>query len=626
MDWIGNVEINGTPVSSFNDVQVQYRCGENTQSALTNFDEVAIDKFPGMTLAPQTAGSSDIAGNGGLGGIGGSVTKRISVSAGQSARVTLRTGMFAGSATFRVDYRPASGGSWTAFYSETVSDRNTNYGSGAVSFLTGGEYDIRVTLVSCTGGVIYFPFMREDRYPAYIISFEKITVFAAPREWSSATTDGDSGSILEATVNFPAGLFHVNDEGGYDATWAIILIQYRREGESAWRVLKTAYINKKQTSAFSVCYRINTGVSGRYTVRMGIGGVASADSTKYIQTASFYQLSHISPTTLTRPGKVLVGISIRATDQLSGSMPTITWMQRRTHVYVHDGNGWVKKDARNPAWICYDMAVHARNLDGVITVFGEKHTRMDYAAFAGWAAWNAKRLGNRPPILLNLYTDEIKELWSWLSHIGASGRGSVILRGTKLSCIWDEPQAVATQMFTVGNIVEGSLSGEFLGSSDRANAIEVSFLDENKKYERRQITVFGEEYNKTDAIPNVTSIYLYGVTNYELAYSEGFYRLLINEHMHRCIEIRASVDAIACQVGDVVDIQHDVPLWGRGGRTMPGSTASVIKLPMSVAMESGKSYVLSISTTGADGNIGHYERNVAPVQETTETDESFQSL
>ncbi|EGO61983.1 phage tail protein, partial [Acetonema longum] len=145
------------------------------------------------------------------------------------------------------------------------------------------------------------------------------------------------------------------------------------------------------------------------------------------------------------------------------------------------------------------------------------------------------------------------------------GRGKVILRGTKYGCVCDAP-GTPVQMFTVGNILTDKFQETFLGLKDRANAIEITFANKDKGYQKDVITAYADDYDGTE--PNITQITLDGITTAAQAYREGKYRLRLNRYLTRTVEHSADIDAIACQINDVVLLAHDVPQWGFSGRLL----------------------------------------------------------
>jgi len=93
------------------------------------------------------------------------------------------------------------------------------------------------------------------------------------------------------------------------------------------------------------------------------------------------------------------------------------------------------------------------------------------------------------------------------------------LFGTKYGPVWDaisEP----VQMFGMGNIIKGTFNEEFLPTNDRANAIEVTFTNKDKNYERDTVTVYGSDYD-TDNDDKTTQVTCNGITDYKQAYRYG---------------------------------------------------------------------------------------------------------
>jgi hypothetical protein len=407
---------------------------------------------------------------------------------------------------------------------------------------------------------------------------------------------GDVAEDLEVQIDFPAGLYRVvaNENGESIAgAWVDVDIEYKAASWGQWVTWKSGHRitgRGPEYKSFVVGGLSVDPAAGRYSVRVRM--VRKSGSTaSYITMAKWTRLSAIIRQPMSHPNKALLGVKIKATEQLSGGIPTVTWKQTRNTVLVRDGAAWVEKDAQNPAWIIYDLCVKARRLSSVeVVVFGENPSRMDLPMFKAWVEWNGREINNRPAIKMNLMIDDAKNLWEWANEIAASGRGAVVLKGTRISCIWDQP-ADPVQLFTMGNIKAGSFSGEFLPLEYRANAVEISFNNEAKNFEREQITVYADGFDS--GMANPVAVQLTGITDFERAYREGVYRLNQNKYLLRTVSFAADVDAIACQVGDVILVQHDVPRWGQGGRILAVS-GNDLTLDHIVRMEEGISYQIMV--------------------------------
>lgn len=420
-------------------------------------------------------------------------------------------------------------------------------------------------------------------------------------------TEGNAGQGLDVLIECPRGLYHVKDDGNFDNTSVTVNLKYKPEN-GAWVDWTTETISAKTASPVRKAFTKHGLAPARYEVQVTCTG-KSGSGNRHMNEVYWTQLSHIIYDDFARPGRALLGIKALATDQLSGGAPSVSWIQKRLNVWVWNpnGNSYVQKPANNPAWAAYDlvhrckylMNVSSRKLEFIVA--GVPAQRMDYQAFSDWADFCTRK-----NLEVNIIIEKAEDLWSTLRDIEAAGRGKVMMRGTRYSAICDAPSP-PVQLFTVGNIKKDSFSEEFLAVKDRANAIEVSFVNRDKNYEKDVFMVYSEDWDNDGAVHNPTQISLPGVTSYEQAWREGWYRLRLNKYLLRTVSFETDVDAIACQVGDVILVQHDIPLWGYGGRVL-SATADTITLDQPVTLLAGTNYAVTIRL--ADDTL--VERQIQP--------------
>lgn len=446
-------------------------------------------------------------------------------------------------------------------------------------------------------------------------------------------TDGDGGEGLKVGIDFPQGLYYVNNDGSASATSIHLSIDYRirtsapgvtPEVYGAWQSWISETITESKNSAVRKTYRKDNIPIGKYEVRVTKDS-ESGSTNRYVNTCQWSLLSHIIYDDFTYPRIALIGIKALATDQLSGSMPEITWKQSRANVLVWNPNtlAYENKPATNPAWAAYDVVHYCRKIYNINTsqyeyvVFGFPYSRIDYSAFKAWADFCDQPIESPSDLsallTFNHLVDTMTSFWEALKPIENIGRGKVVLKGTKVSCIYDGVKS-PTQQFTMGNIIKDSFNEEFLPMRDRANAIEITFFDETQNYERNTVYVYDSTFDTTSAVPNTSQITLYGCTRLKQAVKEGRYRLNLNKYLIRTITFDADIDSIACQIGDVINFQHDVPQWGWGGRIVSASSNLVV-LDQEVELEAGIGY--QIQVTLPDGTT--VIKNVASVAEDSTT-------
>lgn len=444
--------------------------------------------------------------------------------------------------------------------------------------------------------------------------------------WNTQQVQGDACDAIELTVGFPNGLYYSNDSGGADRTSVTLKAEIRKVGDESWQALPLANqkgmaghikrrdawnfiksdnsvtntsdyvgrIEEATNNAFYRVFRFDNLEKARYEIRMRCSE-KDGKSLRHVNKVYWVQLTQIIYDDFVHPGKALIGIKALATSQLSGTDPKVTWIQERSEVYVFNPyiNKYEAQPADNPAWAAYDLIHICRKIGGEYIVFGQPHMRLDYNAFKAWAD-KCKTNG----FTFNYIYDTAMRLWDALKYPEAVGRGKVIPVGTRFTCVSDY-QSTPVQLFTVANIKHGSFTEEFQGVEARANSVEISFLNKDKDYERDVIPVYGDTYDESDTLTNPAQVELMGCTSLEQAYKHGKHFLRCNKYEIRTVTIEAFTDAIACTVGDIILIQHDIPEWGEGGRVVAVS-GHTITLDKEVSVQPGKNYQLLIRSNSTD--------------------------
>lgn len=515
------------------------------------------------------------------------------------------------------------------------------------------EYDVRLGF-NVQEPINFFDFTSDDQ----AFSYELVP----GNDWSTQRTEGSGGEALEFTIAFPNGLYYINNDGNKEDAEVVLEVQYKKVGDTNWIPYSTNITSKKTMyydpdtgiqyetndpniivdeginfgdnktiylrdnqgnlisylseikidvysttsqyhikgtydSSYYIVKKIDKLPRGQYDLRVRC--VSKSGTTyRYATRVYFAGLSHIIYKTFYRPRKILLAIRALATDQLSGSVPNVTWKQTVDKVFVWnpDRQEYQAKPANNPAWATYDILASIKPLqnpnilvDGYFRWdyinFGCKKERMDFHAFSAWADRCTTM-----NLTFNYQFTSSSDMWEALRKPETCGRGKIVVKGTSYTCIFDAPKSPA-QMFTVGNTTLDSFSESFLSNKERANCIEVSFLNKNKNYEKDVAVAYGSSWD-TDP-QNPTQITLDGCDNYEMAFRYASYLIRCNEYFIRTVSFSADVDSIVSQVGDAIYVQSSVFDWGYGGR-LEEFTTSTVTLNEPVIMLATKQYSIMI--------------------------------
>ncbi len=282
---------------------------------------------------------------------------------------------------------------------------------------------------------------------------------------------------------------------------------------------------------------------------------------------------------LTLPYTAWLGAKIRLSGQLNG-IPTLTAIAKGRKVLIYDHNGEVVdyRYSNNPADVALDAYMHTR-YGGQI-----EWERIDFAAFAEWRDFCASN-----DLTFNGLFSDTSNIDDALKHVYIAGRAQRISSGAKLSVAIDR-EDTPTMMFGDGNIKTGSMEISYLPFADRINDLELAFNDKDDLYKRKAVRVTNDAaLNRGEPLKSAT-IELKGITDRQRALREGTLRMNFNRLVKRTANWESPLEAVSCAVGDVVIVQHKMPGWGKGGRLLPASGRSTLTLDKEVTFEPGKEY------------------------------------
>lgn len=299
-------------------------------------------------------------------------------------------------------------------------------------------------------------------------------------------------------------------------------------------------------------------------------------------------LNEVTMLPLSYPNTALLGLKIPLGEQIN-AVPSVSFMHGGKIVRVHGkpavgatAEEWHDAPSRNPAWIVWNMLIAPRYGAGLATA------RLDFPAFKRWARYcEAEGLTWDGPI------DSEMNVWDACQLVLRVGRAQLVNIGTRYTIVV-ERAAAPVMMFSVANMVKDSYRETWLSLSDRANEIDVTFFDKEDLYRERTVKVYDPESLTAGRPQRTSSVTLYGVTDYEKAYQEGMFMLNLNRYVLKTVTFSAPLEAVACTVGDLVYVQHDMPAWAQAGRLKAGSSATSLVLDRPVTMEAGKDYKVMV--------------------------------
>jgi len=566
IDSIYALEINDAPISSFTNILIETRLGTNDQGVIPLW----VDTWTDQSLNKKLTNTVDWV----------SATTKGDAVTELSINLLAPQGLWYAndgggldtiSINLDIEYRIA-GGEWAQITTKMINGSDIYVDHNPVPRTTYTYFGTQIT----------------HMYPDTMGPFDVYR-----RSWVS--TGGKTGytttTFIETIASLPAGIPMTT------IVWQDN--QYPNPDIYAWNNLVTVPVAQvtmsgNKTSPIRATYLLKDLPAGQYEVRMKFAPyntnifnpvLERPTGSRYGTDIVFEFLQEAISDDFTYPDTALLSIKALATDQLSGGFPKISAIVERI------SGTYGRLD--NPAWASLDLLTNSRYGAGV------SMDRIDFTSFQSWADYCTAE-----NFTVNIYLDQLINLVEALRLIGQNGRGSIIQYGSTFTALVDRPNILPVQgfLFSMGNIIQNSFSESFLPLKDRANIIEVTYYDELEGYTRTPIEVSQGNYDLTNNI-NKASIDLVGCTNKTQAMRQAKYHINQNRYLTITASWEASIDAIHCRVGDIVNIAHDVPQWGYSGRIVSATSNTIVVDRDDLVLDIGKMFYIQISNADTDTQL-----------------------
>lgn len=423
------------------------------------------------------------------------------------------------------------------------------------------------------------------------------------------TTDSIRASALEATLEWPNGLYHLNNDGCYESANIVCRIDYRETGTANWIYHNSYTISNASADGFRKSFKWNVGKAAQYDVKLTL--TTKPSGSRYMTYTSWSLITSYNSGRYARVNKVLVGLRILATNQLSGGVPNLNWKQTRSKVYVYNPalKRYEIKAATNPIWAAYDILHGCRYLKNIHTggfeyvADGCSHQHLD-AYFDEWenaAAYADEEIINHDGekekrFEFDAFYDTAQRRYEAAVKAAAVGHSNIIIHGCNYGITTDRPGRI-TQVFSEGRTLQGSIQGAFLSRDERARSIEITYNDENNDYKNTQFTLRSEAYARDEQQDNTAQLTLFGVRRRSQAYREGVMALAASERQLQTLELSTDINGITAEYGDIVGFSHSVSKIGIASGKILSSSKSAVRLDKSITMKEGNAYEAYFQTS-----------------------------
>ena len=413
------------------------------------------------------------------------------------------------------------------------------------------------------------------------------------------TTASDTDEI-QVDILLPNGLIEYQDDGDKVSKSVSISCYYKPTGDpdTSYQlfgidgVAAPISITSKTTKTIRKVASVKT-TRGQYDVKI-VRDTADHPASSVVDNTyagairSFTNDEPISPDVL--PDIVRIAVRIRASQQLNGVIETLNCVaQAKVQNYDGIGTGpsaWTTVEAtRNPA------AMFLYKLRGKPNPKPAPDSMIDWPSIEAWHTWCETN-----GIECNEVLGGGSPLGTVLQKIAQTGRASFTMRDGKYSIANDVKKTTPVQLFTPRNSFGFTANRGF---PDIPHALKIGFVNEAVGYQQDECVVYDDGYSVANATKFET-IDVWGVTSYDQAWKAGRYILATMKLRPETYILNVDIEYLVSNVGDLVRVVHDVPLFGISAGRIKQLTddglgnVTAITADELFEMEAGKTYGIRI--------------------------------
>ena len=358
---------------------------------------------------------------------------------------------------------------------------------------------------------------------------------------------------------FPAGTFRINASGKERAAAFTLRVWYREQGTSTWSLAHIYDVTEINKDAYFVSFHTfdrplaiyevrvtrtddlpSQGASRYPTNRGGNGSHVSArvDDVQWISLKTYADTVPVQ-----EPGVEVSSFRIQATDQLNGVVDRLNGLVTSKLRSISSGTvSGTYTNSANPALVALDI------LTGTANPKPHALSDLDLVAFEGFQDFCATEQLEFHHVFD--YTNE--NVFDAAQQACRAGRGSLVIRGGKISVTWDRSLTTPTQLFTRRNITSYRESKVY---AEPLDAVRVSYRNSAANYQPDETIVYNVGESAGTAT-NIAKLQLRGPTTASGVWRLAYYELLAARYRATTISLGVDLDVLACTRGDLIRVQE----------------------------------------------------------------------
>ncbi len=391
-----------------------------------------------------------------------------------------------------------------------------------------------------------------------------------------------SANTIMLAVDVVGQLQYVNSKGSPERFTCNVDIEYKLLSSGAWQpfVGSSATVQLANSTTKPLRRTITRGVpAGQYAVRMRktTKNETRTQAANVIEWSALKSYQNDSGTAVARQ---VVGIRIRASGQLNGTLDQVTWMATSTPCPVWNGSAWVTEATSNPGALILQFARGVFAPDGrLLWGYGKPDSQIDIEGLKAFMV-HCTAQGYR---FDHWFTEQVSRR-QVLDAIAAAGLASISRHTGKLGVVYMAAGQPIEAVVNMGNIKRGSFRVDY-ATRTTAEEIEVASPERTNAWRAASLRVLAPGVT----VPRETArISPAGITTQAGRLLAARSLMAQNIYGRKSVTWEMDLEHLTVRRWSVVALSHDLTQWGHGGRLHSFTdTAGTITIELDAEVPAG---------------------------------------
>lgn len=385
-------------------------------------------------------------------------------------------------------------------------------------------------------------------------------------DWITRTGSAGAG-VLQLDIE--GQLYDVGGKGNINANWVDLTIQARLVGAPAWTTLSSSTLTNASTDVLRRTFSFDV-APGQYEVRAKLGlprwnDGGSGDACKF----SWVSLKSVQADATDYSQWGRIGIKIRASGQLSGSLDQVRATYRAKPMPIWTGTGWAMATTRanglsNPGAILLQTlrGVWATDSQGQRVLqfgFGLSDEQIDIEGLKAFMLHCAAR-----GYTYDKWITSSMSLGVFCDEVALAGMGEFAWTdGSRPTAVFVTNGQPNSAVVNMANMLKGGFSVDY-ALSNAADGIEYQWLNRDT-WEMTTLRVMAPGVSTMLSPARVTGE---GITSEAHAAVMARYHLAQSLYQYKTVHYTADIEHLDYRRLSVLSVSHDLTQWSFGGRVM----------------------------------------------------------